>query len=44
MYIFVYVPSAGRIAPAIARNRVGPLSAQSTSLGGRVVGARGGHL
>ena len=36
MYIFVYVPAAGRIAPAIARNRVGPLSAQSTSIGGRV--------
>ena len=43
MYIFVYVPVAGRIAPAIARNRVGPLSVQSTSIGGRV-GARSGHL
>ena len=44
MYIFVCVPAAGRIAPdpAIAWNRVGPLSAQSTSVRGRV-GARGGH-
>ena len=43
MYIFVCVPAAGGIAPAIARNRVGPLSVQSTSIGGQV-GARGGHL
>ena len=43
MYIFVYVPAAGRIAPAIDRNLVGPLSAQSTSIEGRV-GARGGHF
>ena len=38
----------GRVSGAetrltIARNRVGPLSAQSTSIGGRV-GARGGHF
>ena len=32
MYMFVYVPATGRIAPAIARNRVGPLSVQSTSI------------
>ena len=26
MYLFVYVPVAGHIAPASARNRIGPLS------------------
>ena len=44
MYIFVYVPATGRIAPAIARDRVGPLSVQSTSIGGQVEAARSGHL
>ena len=43
MCIFVYVPAAGSIAPAIFRNRVGPLFAQSTNIGGRVR-ARGGYL
>jgi hypothetical protein len=41
MYLFVYVPVAGRIAPAAARNRIGPLSMRSTSKGGPVR-ARGG--
>ncbi len=36
MYLFVYVPIAGRIAPASARNRIGPLSMRSTSKGGPV--------
>ncbi len=43
MYIFIYVPATGCTAPAIARNRVGPLPAQSAS-GGGPVRARGGHL
>ena len=42
MYLFVYVPVAGRIAPASARNRIGPLSMRSTSKGGPVR-ARGCH-
>ena len=36
MYLFVYVPVAGHIAPASARNRIGPLSMRSTSKGGPV--------
>ena len=36
MYLFVYVPVAGRIAPASARNRIGPLSMRSTSKGSPV--------
>jgi hypothetical protein len=43
VYIFIYVPATGCTAPAIARNRVGPLPAQSAS-GGGPVRARGGHL
>ena len=35
MYIFVYVPATGCIAPATVRNRVGRLPAQSSSAGGR---------
>ena len=36
MYIFVYyVPAAGRIASATARNRAGPLPMQAPSEGGR---------
>ena len=31
MFLFVYVPIAGRIEPASARNRFGPLSMRSTS-------------
>ncbi len=42
MYLFVYVPVAGHIAPASARNRIGPLSMRSTSKGGPVR-ARGCH-
>ena len=42
MYLFVYVPVVGRIAPAAARNRIGPLSVPSTSKGGPVR-ARGCH-
>ena len=42
MYLFVYIPVAGRIAPASARNRIGPLSMRSTSKGGPVR-ARGCH-
>ena len=38
-YIFVYVPAAGCIASATARNRVGPLPMDSPS-GGRLVRAR----
>ena len=34
LYLFVYVPVAGHIAPASARNRIGPLSMHSTSNGG----------
>ena len=34
MYLFVYVPVEGHIAPASARNRIGPLSMRSTSKGG----------
>ena len=37
MYLFVYVPVAGRIAPAAARNRIGPLSVRSTSKGSPVL-------
>ena len=43
MYIFVYVPAAGRIASATARNRAGPLPMQSPSGGGRAR-ACGGRL
>ena len=42
MYLFVYVPVPGRIAPASARNRIGPLLTRSTSKGGPVR-ARGCH-
>ena len=42
MYLFVYVRVAGHIAPASARNRIGPLSMRSTSKGGPVR-ARGCH-
>ncbi len=43
MYIFVYVPAAGRIASATARNRAGPLPMQAPSGGGRAR-ACGGRL
>ena len=43
MYIFVYVPAAGRIASATARNRAGPLPMQSSSGKGRAR-ACGGRL
>ena len=43
MYIFVYVPAAGRIASATARNRAGPLPMQSPSGRGRAR-ACGGRL
>ena len=43
MYIFVYVPAAGRIASATARNRAGPLLMQAPSEGGRAR-ACGGRL
>ncbi len=43
MYIFAYVPVTGRIARAIARNRVGPLLTESPS-GEELVRAREGHL
>ena len=39
----MYVPAAGCIAPAIARNRVGPLPTHSPN-GGRPVRARGDQL
>ena len=42
MYLCMYVPVAGRIAPASARNRIGPLSMSSTSKGGPGL-ARGCH-
>ena len=34
MYLFMYVPVAGRIVPAPAQDRIGPLSMRSTSKGG----------
>jgi hypothetical protein len=43
MYIFVYVPAAGRIASAAARNRAGPLPMQAPRGGGRAR-ACGGRL
>jgi hypothetical protein len=43
MYIYVYVPFAGRIAPATALNRVGPLPARFPTAGGPVR-ARAGCL
>ena len=43
MYIFVYVPAAGRIASATARNRAGPLPMQASS-GGDRARACGGRL
>ena len=43
MYIFVYVPAAGRIASATARNRAGPFPMQAPSEGGRAR-ACGGRL
>ena len=36
MYLFVYVPVAGRIAPASARNRIGPLLTRSNRVRGPV--------
>ena len=39
----MYVPATGRIAPATALNRLGPLPAHSPS-GGAQVRARGGRL
>ena len=42
-YIFVYVPAAGCIAFATARNRVGPLPTHSPR-GGHLVRARRGQL
>jgi len=38
----VYEPAAGRIVPATAQNRLGPLPTHSPSGGGRVR-ARGGR-
>ena len=43
MYIFVFLPAAGCIAPGTARNRVGLLPAQQPSAAGSVR-ARGGYL
>ena len=43
MYIFVYVPTTGRTASATAQNRVGPLPAHSSIVGGDVR-AHGGPL
>ena len=42
MYLFEYVPVAGRIAPASARNRIGPLLIRSNRVRGPVR-ARSGH-
>ena len=42
-YISVYEPAAGRIVPATAQNRLGPLPTHFPSGGGRVR-ARGGRL
>ena len=33
-YLYIFVPAAGHIAPAIAWNRVGPSPAPSSSAGG----------
>ena len=44
MYIFVYVPAAGRIASATARNRAGPLPMQAPSGGDRARACGGGRL
>jgi hypothetical protein len=43
MYIFPHVPVTGRIFPAMARKRVGPLPMHSASAGDQV-GARGCQL
>jgi hypothetical protein len=43
MYIFLHVPVTGRIFPAMARKRVGPLPRHSASAGDQVT-ARGCQL